>query len=248
VALSTANRKLLWARSGGFCAICKGLLTEDAATSDPAVVTGMEAHIVSAKVDGPRYRPIPPEDVDDPDNLILLCPTDHTIVDKQKSHYREDELRRIKGEHEAWVRRIGSTTPPQVRIRDPQKGMPMIVHRVATGAQLMNASGGMEAMQTSQPDRLSAEEVELVADFLQNIFDWSELWDEIGPGERVRVEHGITGDLDELLEAGFVVYAGTRPQVLEGGIGGRASWNLAVVIVFRVDDGEIRDERLVLPF
>mgnify|MGYP001598481659 CR=1 FL=1 len=56
VALSGANRKVLWARSGGFCAMCKCLLTVDATDLDPAVVTGQEAHIVSEKPDGPRYR------------------------------------------------------------------------------------------------------------------------------------------------------------------------------------------------
>jgi len=137
--LSTADRKLLWSRSGGFCAICKGSLTEDASGSDPAVVTGMEAHIVSGKPGGPRYRPLPPEEVDDPDNLILLCPNDHARVDKQDSHYREKELRRIKREHELWVRRLGSHVP-QVRIRDPKAGIPMLVHRMATGTQLMAAA------------------------------------------------------------------------------------------------------------
>lgn len=47
----------------------------------------------------------------------------------------------------------------------------MVVHRVATGAQLMGAAGDSEAMQTSQPERLNADEVDLLASFLQNVFD-----------------------------------------------------------------------------
>jgi hypothetical protein len=240
VALTTANRKLLWARSGGFCAICKGLLTEDATDLDPAVVTGMEAHIVSDKPDGPRYRPLEPDQVDDPENLILLCPTHHAIVDKQDSHYTEDQLRRIKREHEQWARQLGSHTP-QVRIRDPHAGKPTILHRLATGAQLMGVAGGSAAMQTSQPDRLITEEVDLLASFLQDVSDWSDLWAELGPGERLRAEHKVTQELDELLEAGFVVYAGTRPQVIEGGVGPPMGWRLVVLLIVRAGNGDTAD-------
>lgn len=104
MALTTANRKRLWALAGGRCAICRDPLIEAATDVDPAVVIGMEAHIVSTKPDGPRYRPLEPEEVDDPENLILLCPTDHAVVDKQESHYSEDQLRQIKSAHELWVR------------------------------------------------------------------------------------------------------------------------------------------------
>lgn len=232
MALSTADRKLLWARSGGFCAVCKGLLTEDETGVDPAVVTGMEAHIVSAKRGGPRYRPLEPSEVDDPTNLILLCPTHHAVVDKQDSHYSESQLREIKRMHERWVRDRGMHTP-QVRIRDPDADQPTIVHRVLSGSQLMGVAGGSDAMQTSSPDRLTPEELDLVAPFLQNIADWSDLWGELGPGERLRAEHEITKELDDLLAAGFVVYVGMRPQVLEGAISRALSWRLAVLLIAR---------------
>lgn len=232
MALTTANRKLLWARSGGFCAVCKGLLTEDATDLDPAVVTGMEAHIVSGKRGGPRYRPLEPAEVDDPANLILLCPTHHAVVDKQDSRCSESQLRQIKGEHERWVRDRGMHTP-QLRIRDPQADQPTIVHRVATGSQLMGVAGGCEAMQTSSPDRLTPQELDLVAPFLENVADWSDLWDELGPGERLRAEHSITEAVDDLLAAGFVVYVGVCPQVLQGGIHTAQSWRLAVLSIVR---------------
>lgn len=235
MALTTADRKLLWARSGGFCAVCKGLLTEDATDLDPAVVTGMEAHIVSAKCGGPRYRPLEPSEVDDPENLILLCPTHHAVVDKQDSQYSESQLQQIKRKHERWVRDRGMDTR-QLRIRDPHADQPTIVHRVLSGSQVMGVAGGSAAMQTSTPDRLTPEELDLVAPFLQNVADWSDLWGELGPGERLRAEHEITEELDDLLAAGFVIYVGRRPQVLEGGIDGALSWRLAVLTVVRIQE------------
>jgi hypothetical protein len=86
--------------------MCRALLTEGATEIDPAIVTGMEAHIVSAKPHGPRYRPLGPDEIDDPENFIILCPTHHAVVDKQESHYDEIELRRIKREHEERVRTV----------------------------------------------------------------------------------------------------------------------------------------------
>jgi hypothetical protein len=207
----------------------------------------MEAHIVSGKPDGPRYRPLPREEVNHPDNLLLLCPNDHARVDKQDSYYSEEELRRIRRDHEQWVQRLGSHIP-QVLIRDPEAGLPVLVHRMATGTQLLAASGGGHAMQTSQPERLDADEVELLASFLQNVFDWSELWDELEPGARLPAEYELTQQLDELLENGFLVYAGVRPQVLEGGAYSPTGWRVVVVVVLRVDDPSITDETIVVSF
>lgn len=63
------------------------------------------AHIVAASNDGPRG------DADAPtpelvafDNLILLCPTCHTIVDGAPEEYPTELLQRWKSEHEGRVR------------------------------------------------------------------------------------------------------------------------------------------------
>jgi hypothetical protein len=195
----------------------------------------MEAHIVSAKRGGPRYRPLEPSEVDNPANLILLCPTHHAVVDRQDSQYGETQLRRIKREHERWVRDRGMHTP-QVRIRDPHAGQPTIVHRVLSGSQLMGVIGGSMAIQTSSPDRLTPAELDLVAPFLQNVVDWSDLWGELGPAERLRAEHETTQELDDLLAAGFVVYVGIRSQVVEGGTDPPRGWALAVLAIRRSDE------------
>ncbi|BBU22619.1 HNH endonuclease [Mycobacterium xenopi] len=46
------------------------------------VVVGEEAHIRSGRPDGPRYDPdYPSADIDKYENLMLLCPTHHTLID-----------------------------------------------------------------------------------------------------------------------------------------------------------------------
>jgi hypothetical protein len=70
---------------------------------------------------------------------------------------------------------------------------------------------------------------------------------EIGPGGRLRAEHDITEQLDELRAAGFVVYVGRRPQFLEGGAGEQMRWQLVVIAVYRTGDEPVPESRLVLP-
>src|SRR5690348_12276541 len=115
VSITAHSRKLLWGRSGGFCAICHRLLTAEAASPDPVVVVGEECHIVSPRPDGPRYRPLDATQVDAYENLVLLCPSDHETVDKQWQHYTEEKLQQVKREHEAWVQALPG--PPELRVQ-----------------------------------------------------------------------------------------------------------------------------------
>src|SRR5437588_10856559 len=98
--ITVHDRKLLWAREGGTCALCKSQLTADAQSGDKDVVLGEEAHIVSEEPNGPRFRPMSRRDVDTYANLLLLCPSDHKIVDEQVTYYTEQRLLTVKREHE----------------------------------------------------------------------------------------------------------------------------------------------------
>src|SRR5438270_3898437 len=100
--ITVRDRKLLWARAGGTCALCKSHLTAGAKCGDRDVVLGEEAHIVSEEPNGPRFRPMPKNEVDTYDNLILLCSTDHKIVDEQVAYYTEQRLQSLKREREQW--------------------------------------------------------------------------------------------------------------------------------------------------
>src|SRR5436190_22456249 len=102
--ISTRDRKLLWARAGGVCTICKSHLTEEAKGDDRDVVLGEETHIVSKEPNDPRYRPMPAKEVDTYANLLLLCPLHHKVVDGQVTYYTEQRLHDLKREHERWVK------------------------------------------------------------------------------------------------------------------------------------------------
>lgn len=118
--ITVQARKLLWGRAHNVCsfATCWQALTADevdARTGEGfAVVVGEEAHIRSGRPDGPRHDPgYPPADVDKYENLMLLCPTHHTMVDAHNgdAHPVEMlvEMKRRHEQHQGRKDRITST-------------------------------------------------------------------------------------------------------------------------------------------
>lgn len=96
--------KLLWGLAAGRCSKCRCVVVADATEADPHAIIGEIAHIVAHGDKGPRADPtLAKADRDKYENLILLCPNDHTLVDKQDSTYKADDLRSWKRDHELWV-------------------------------------------------------------------------------------------------------------------------------------------------
>jgi hypothetical protein len=94
--------KMLWARSGNRCAFAKCHL--ELAPAGASTTLGEIAHIIAKAPDGPRGdSPLPLESRDDYDNLILLCPTHHSIVDSNTANWPPESLQKLKREHEHWV-------------------------------------------------------------------------------------------------------------------------------------------------
>lgn len=109
--LSPATQRAIWARSGGVCAFpgCSAVLYEDPVFAD-ASWYGELAHNVASSSGGPRGDASRSAALsDDPDNLILMCPTHHALVDKKgwEERYPEELLARWKQQHEAAVRFAG---------------------------------------------------------------------------------------------------------------------------------------------
>ena len=102
--ISDRDRKILWARSGNKCSICKAALVVERTANDPAAIVGDEAHIVARSAGGPRAGLLEESALDAYENLILLCKVDHKTVDDQPNEYTIDRLHAIKSQHEAWVR------------------------------------------------------------------------------------------------------------------------------------------------
>jgi hypothetical protein len=112
VSISDRDRKILWARSGNKCAICRAPLVAEKTATDPAAIVGDEAHIVARSPGGPRSELLDECIIDAYENLILLCKVDHKVVDDQPGEYTKERLQEIKVRHEEWVMQtLGQENP-----------------------------------------------------------------------------------------------------------------------------------------
>lgn len=108
---SSATQRAVWARGGGICAHpgCGVALYEDPNYFKPRAF-GELAHNVAASADGPRGDAGRSAQLsDDPNNLILFCPTHHDLVDKPgwETDYPASLLASWKNQHEAAIRLAG---------------------------------------------------------------------------------------------------------------------------------------------
>lgn len=91
--------KILYGQSGNLCAFpgCKQTVIEPATERSGPSVTGEICHIYAIGKSGPRAESkLTEEELNSPDNLIILCPTHHAIVDKQPESYPPEMLKQWK--------------------------------------------------------------------------------------------------------------------------------------------------------
>lgn len=108
MSISVPVVKVLWARARNQCAFpgCQQSLVEDSVDADTGESLtnpiGEQAHIRSYKVNGPRYDAhYPKEKLHTYENLILLCPTHHGMVDANNgAAYKAEELVTMREQHE----------------------------------------------------------------------------------------------------------------------------------------------------
>ena len=109
---SAATIRTLWARSAGVCQYpgCGKILYCSPEFYWEQINLGEAAHNVASSAEGPRGD-IERSKIlsDDPDNLLLLCPTHHKEVDRLSSEYREATLKQWKNQHESAVLQAART-------------------------------------------------------------------------------------------------------------------------------------------
>ncbi|MGX1411561.1 nucleoside phosphorylase [Bradyrhizobium elkanii] len=99
---SDRSIKILFASSGGLCAF-PGCTTQLVQPQSRALL-GELCHIRAASPGGPRFDPAQSEESrNDADNLIILCPTHHRLVDQDPTTYTADSLLLMKRRHESRV-------------------------------------------------------------------------------------------------------------------------------------------------
>lgn len=109
---SENTKKVLFALSGNQCAYpgCTNPIVEPATGKSDALATAQICHIYAISKDGPRGKSgLTEKELNSPENLILLCPNHHTIIDGQHETYPAELLMQWKKTHEMeWQKQISA--------------------------------------------------------------------------------------------------------------------------------------------
>jgi hypothetical protein len=248
--VSDRDRKILWARSGNKCSLCKASLVVEKTANDPAAIVGDEAHIVARSAGGPRAGLLEDGKLDTYENLILLCKIDHKTVDDQPNEYTIEQLHVIKSQHEAWVQQTlgrGSSSPdtdlwsraaPIRLVADPSFG-PVQLALLASGRAVWEVVAGSHSFSRgSLLDDSDPEASDLADEFLDDATEYGEVSQDISDSVRSirQAEREFAEWLDRLAQRGLVVYGGRRRLLLQGGVGPPSHWWQAILQVVRVSD------------
>ncbi len=234
--ITDKTRKILWGRSGNRCAICKRELVVDATPGDDESVVGDECHIISSKPEGPRNVPgVTIEEADSYQNLVLLCKIHHKIIDDQVNKYPASELNRIKHEHESWVQHNLGSDGRISPIRLKRKGKPpAFLPRVSSGKLLFDLLFGTACYLLDNDEPATVAEAELIGGFLQYVSDVIDIVDDISSGDRVQESFSLNKKIQEIEEAGFIIFAGREDHCwVEGGIGEPTRTPLLSLVILR---------------
>lgn len=204
-------------------------------------VIGQECHIVSGKPSGPRAEEASEVKIDGPENLILLCPNCHVLVDSRPDLFPRDELLRIKAEHERNVARR-SDPPEPVRLVYEDRMEDLKFRYMPTGDMLIGALESALSFSHGHPPNLTSEQRDLLGDLFQEAEEWGDAHDIVGAKGRFEAADRMQELIDALREAGLFVYAADRRMKLTGGAAAAPSkWRHVVIYVFH--EADVLEER-----
>lgn len=242
MSITDKNRKILWAKSGNRCAVCRKPLIVEPTDQDSESVIGEECHIRSAAKAGPRHDPsFPANEIDDLSNLLLLCRVHHKMIDDQVETYTTSILTGIKTNHEKWV---------EEKLKDEDKITPVKIKRISSeiptklpvilsGKELLNLALGCHGTYNDYSDDLEDAEIDLVAGFIQDISDWADLGVGMEASERIRAAKSIDEGIKLLSENGFLVFAARERQRIEGGVNSPSNFYVLHLSVKRGNDSGV---------
>lgn len=120
MSISPKTIKIIWGQSAGFCAMCRKKLIETI-SNDAVEPLGEIAHIEGENTGSKRYNSNQTNTQrNNPKNLILLCPNDHSLVDRDDIEYTVDKLNEIKTAHLAFIASSIKSQLPNVTFAELQ--------------------------------------------------------------------------------------------------------------------------------
>jgi hypothetical protein len=127
--LSQDQDRQLFSESAGTCLLCNTRLFFDSPSAGRSVSIAERAHIVAHSAVGPRGdRGVSADYRSNPANIVLLCPTCHTRVDKSPDAYPTELLLTKKTKRAEAVANIGGTPTFNTR-EDARRAVRAILER-----------------------------------------------------------------------------------------------------------------------
>jgi hypothetical protein len=230
VSISPRDRKRLWGKSGGRCAKCRTSLTQPGKSGARETVVGVEAHIIGERPGSARYQPLPDRERDAYENRILLCPTDHVVVDAQSEHWTVERLLRLKAGHEqTMTARTADARSDGLRFQMPA-AVPL--DPVIGGKQLLDIVGPAYAYVFDHDDFEGEAERDAGRALLGDAHDYGEIYTMLSAGERVDAAEHLGDRLRAAMQAGLISY-GDRIDVDVLHNGSRDRWPVSIFRVRR---------------
>jgi len=233
MSISRKTRKLLWAKSGSVCAICKCSLIRDEMEKDSFSIIGDECHIISPKPSGPRHVPNYNGDFHDLSNLLLLCKSDHKMIDDQLQKYTINYLITIKKQHENWV---SESIRKNKKTYSKYKGEEAsFLPRLTSGKEIFSILWNTHLYSFDYDENASGEQRDTIAVFLETLQDYGDFSTELEIGQRIDLENLITEELQRLESMGLWVFGVRAKHKMQ--FGEKIEyWPLAVITIFNKDN------------
>jgi hypothetical protein len=111
--IAVLTRLVLFVRAGGRCEFdgCLRYLVEHPVTLTEGNFAQV-AHIVAFRIEGPRGRARSrPRNIHSLQNLMLLCPQCHKLIDDHPQDYTRHTLSEYKRRHEKWIKQATGLSP-----------------------------------------------------------------------------------------------------------------------------------------
>lgn len=225
--ISDRTRRLLWGHSGNRCAYCRRELVMTAAKDNDSIV-GDECHIHARQQGGPRSNlSMTIEELDDYENLILLCKVHHKMVDDQSNTFTVNELKKLKKKHEKWVQETLHDATSSSQPKAPE-----FLMRITTGKELFSVMTGAHFSDFDYDEPANEEELEFLSGFMQNLQDWGDIGEEMEYGERMEASYNLSQDIQTLVGKGFVVFGKRETKKLKIR-GVEDYWEIAIIRILR---------------
>ena len=232
MAITDKTRKNLWAKSGNRCSICKIELFNNEKNKDEFNI-GEECHIISGKLNGPRYKENL-KDYDDFGNLILLCRNHHKEIDELTETYTEDLLRYMKLNHENWVK-----TTINNAINKEKENKPKFLTRITSGKELLNIISDCHGYRNDYDEIENEEDAKYIGSVFQELSDYGDISGMVEAYDKVQMGFQLNELLKENDEKGYFIFGEKGIEKMKFSNGESDNWKVATLIIKKKESIEI---------